>query len=169
MAIIIIIIILLSTVVLAGISLAPWVPCRTKDLKRIFKLAKLQPNEIFYDIGCDNGKTVIYANKHFGAKAIGIELAFPLFLFCKIRQLFNRDKSIIFKYGNLFKVNFAEANVVYVFGMPDVVKNRLKKKLERELKSGTRVISYVFPIEGWEPIIIDKPHKKEVAIYLYQV
>jgi cyclopropane fatty-acyl-phospholipid synthase-like methyltransferase len=54
----------------------------------IFKLANLQPGEKFYDLGCGNGKVVIYAAKNFPIEAIGVELAFPLYLICKIRQFF---------------------------------------------------------------------------------
>ncbi len=83
--IVLIIVICLLTIAISVKSFAPWVPCRSKDLKRIFNLADLKPKEVFYDLGCGNGKTVIYANKNFQAKSIGIELALPLFLICKIR------------------------------------------------------------------------------------
>lgn len=157
------------TLCMAFSSLAPWVPCWSKDMERIFKIASLKPGEIFYDLGCGNGKTVIYANKNFKATAIGIELALPLFLICKIRQLFNRDKNLFFKWKNLFKENLSKANVIYFFGMPNSIKNKLKQKLEKEAKLGTRIISYTFPVHGWTPEIVDKPSKKDLAIYLYKI
>jgi len=33
---------------------------------------------------------------------------------------------------------------------------RLKEKLEKELKPGTRVISYVWPLPDWTPEVIDE-------------
>lgn len=157
------------TVCMAFSSLAPWVPCWSKDLDRIFRIANLKQDEIFYDLGCGNGKTVIYANKNFKATAIGIELALPLFLICKIRQLFNRDKNIIFKWKNLFQENLSKADVIYFFGMPNSIKNKLKTKIEKEAKSGARIISYTFPVHGWMPELTDKPDKKDLAIYLYRI
>ncbi|OGJ50924.1 hypothetical protein A2335_03345, partial [Candidatus Peregrinibacteria bacterium RIFOXYB2_FULL_32_7] len=129
----IILTLLLCSFALAAVSLAPWVPCRTKDLERIFKLAKLKKNEVFYDLGCGDGKTIFYANKHFGVKSIGLELALPMFLVCKIRQIFYRNKNIQFKYKNLFKENLSNANAIYVYGMKDSLKNQLKDKLIKEL------------------------------------
>ncbi|MFH0856708.1 MAG: hypothetical protein V1860_02310 [bacterium] len=162
-------IILCLSICLSFSSLAPWVPCWSKDLKRIFKIANLKRGEIFYDLGCGNGKTVLYANKNFKATAIGIELALPLFIVCKMRQLLNRDKNLTFKWKNLFKEYLSKADVIYFFGMPDSIKNKLKVKIEKEAHSGARIISYVFPVRGWMPELIDKPSEKDLTIYLYKI
>lgn len=195
--IIILLLIIATTTVAAAKSFAPWVPCRNRDLKRIFKLANLKPGEIFYDLGCGDGKTVIYAAKNFNAKAVGIEMAIPLFIICKIRQILNllsytesslsflkprlpspskgeetkclTQPSIIFKWKNLFNEDLSKADVIYFFGMPKTIKNKLKEKIKREAKPGARVISYVFKVDGWEPGIIDKPGKNELAVYLYKM
>ncbi|MFH1326052.1 MAG: class I SAM-dependent methyltransferase [Candidatus Falkowbacteria bacterium] len=165
----IIIFLILLTIAIASNSLAPWVPCWSKDLKRIFALADLKPGEKFYDLGCGNGKTVIYAAKNFQAQAIGIELALPLWFWCKLKQLFLQDKNIKFRWGNIFKQDFSNADVIYVFGMPKKLQQKLKQKLEKELKQGTRVISYTFPIVGWEPVKVSKPTNRDIAVYLYRM
>ncbi|MBI2411377.1 MAG: SAM-dependent methyltransferase [Candidatus Kerfeldbacteria bacterium] len=157
----------LLTPFLAAISLAPWVPMRSRDLKRVFELARLQPREVFYDLGCGNGKTVVYAARHFRAKATGIELALPLYIICLLHQLLNWRFDIHFRWGNLFRHNISDANVVYIFGMPNSLAKKLKQKLLAELKPGTRVITYTFPIAGLTPSSVDKPTEKDLPIYLY--
>jgi len=152
----------------AGLSFAPWVPCRSKDLERIFRVANLQPGEKFYDLGCGDGKTVFYAAKNFNVKATGIEMSIPMFLTCQIRRLIHHIPHVQFKFDNFFRENLSDADVVYFFGMPDTIKNKLKKKLEKELKPGSRVISYAFSIAGWEPFLIDKPTEKDISIFLYK-
>jgi len=152
----------------AILSLAPWVPSRKKDLKRIFKIANLKPNEIFYDLGCGDGRIIFYAHRNFNVKSIGIELALPLFLICKIRQIFHSNKNILFKYKSLFKEDLSKADVIYVFALPRTLEKKLKQKLEKELKPGARVISYCFSIKGLKPKVIDKPDQKANSIYLYQ-
>jgi len=152
---------------IAGLSLAPWVPTWKKDLPRIFKLAALKPGEVFYDLGCGNGKLVLYTAKNFKVKAIGLEIAVPLFLICKVRQFFSQDKNLSFKFKSFYNENLNYADVIYVFGRPETLKDKFKQKLKKELKPGSRVISYAFPIIGWLPKEISKPSPKDIEIYLY--
>ena len=160
----------LLSLAIAGKSFAPWVPTWKKDLPRIFKLAALKPGEIFYELGCGSGKVTFYAYKNFKIKAIGIELAIPLYFYCRLKRLLVKNNNqLVFLNKNLFKVDLSKADAVYFFGMPNSIKNKLKQKLTKELKPGARVISYVFPIPGWQPKIIDKPNKKDIAIYLYEM
>ncbi|MFH1030401.1 MAG: hypothetical protein V1770_04035 [bacterium] len=166
--ILVLIILIAATTIIAGKSFAPWVPCRDRDLRRIFKLANLKPEEVFYDLGCGNGKTVVFAAKNYGAKAVGIELAFPLFIASKLRELVNGNKNIKFKWKNLFDEDISKADVIYFFGMPKTIKNKLKEKIEKEAKPGARIVSYVFKVEGWEPQIIDKPNANDLPVYLYR-
>lgn len=161
------ILILLISYAYACFSFAPWVPCWRKDLKRIFKLADLQAGEVFYDLGCGSGQTVLYAARQFQARAIGVELALPLYLICQLKKLVTRTDNVQFKWKNLFSEDLTCADAVYFFGMPHSIAAKLKLKLEQELKPGARVISYVFPIHGWRPVLVDKPTPKDAAIYLY--
>lgn len=159
---------LLLSSAIAGWSFAPWVPIWSKDLPRVFALAQLKPGEVFYDLGCGNGKTVFYAAEQQAANAIGVELSFPLWLTCRLRQAWRRTPYVTFKLGNLFRQNLSSADVIYVFGMPEKLQHKLRAKLERELKPGSRVVSYTFPITGWQPTKVDKPSPKDISIYLYQ-
>lgn len=166
----IIVLIFLVPVAIGAWSMAPWVPAWRKDLSRIMALAQLKPGEIFYDLGCGNGKVVLYAAEHFAVNAVGVEIAWPLWLVCKIRAIQSRQKSgqVKFILGNLFKQDLRQADVVYVFGMPKKLQDKLRTKFERELKPGARVISYAFHVEGWTPAKTDKPTPQDMSIFLYQ-
>lgn len=167
-ALFIVLAIVLGTTALAAHSLAPWVPTWKKDLPRIFRLAQLQQGETFYDLGCGTGTVVFYAARHYPVKAIGIELSLPLWIFCIVRRFLIGRKNATFRFGSLFQQDFYQADVVYVFGMPKRLKKKLLKKLKQELRHGSRVISYVFPIEGLTPTFVDKPKPIDITIYLYR-
>ena len=62
-------------------------------------------------------------------------------------------------------VDLSDADVVYFFLIPRVYPE-LKQKLEKELKPGTKVIAYVWPIEGWQASKIDRV-AGQPNMYLY--
>ncbi|MDP2708449.1 MAG: class I SAM-dependent methyltransferase [bacterium] len=158
-----------ASIIFSVLSFAPWVPSRARDLKRIFKLAGLKPGQIFYDLGCGNGRVAVYAADNCEAKAIGLEICLPLYLVCKLREIFRRGKNIKFKLKNLYKENLAGADVVYFFGMPHRLNAGFKRKLAAELKPGAKVISYSFKFDDWKPAAIDKPSDNDLPIYLYVI
>jgi cyclopropane fatty-acyl-phospholipid synthase-like methyltransferase len=163
----ILIVIALLTVAWTSISFAPFVPAKKRDLKRIARVAKISKGEYFYDLGCGNGRVVTYMVKRHGARGVGVELAWPIWLWARVKAMFTKGELEI-KLGDLFKLDLSKADVVYFFGMPDTIKLKLKEKMERELKKGARVVSYVFSVPGWKEEVKDKPNKKDVSIYLYK-
>lgn len=160
--------VILLSIGFAGLSMAIWVPSRKKDLIRIIEVAKIKDDEVFYELGCGNGRVAFFVAKNTKAKVVGIELAWPLYAFCKIKNYFLQLPNLEFKKQDLFEANLSNANLVYIFGMPDKIKDKLRPKLEKELKLGTRIISYAFSFAGWEPIEKNKPDEKSIAIYLYK-
>jgi len=154
---------------IAAASFAPWVPTWKKDLPRILKLADLKSGQKFYELGSGTGKVSLYISKHSSAQIIGLEIALPLYLFCKAKQFIAGKNNLVFRWKNLYKQNLSDADVIYFFGTPKPLAKRLKQKLEKELKHGAKVISYVFPIEGWDPKVIDKPSPNDVDIFLYEI
>ncbi len=85
-------------------------------------------------------------------KALGKELLYKQ----RERDLAERAEK---QYKGLFRArkHFADLDI-----------KKPKTKLEKELKPGARVISYVFPFEGWDYQIKDKPTEDHKTIYLYQ-
>ncbi len=147
-------------------SFAPWVPSKNKDMDRIFAMINLKPGDKFYDLGCGDGRVVIEASKQ-GAQAIGVELSPVMWLICQVRKYFNSKYSISFVLDSLYSQNVSDADIIYLYGLQETMRGRLKTKLEKELKSGTRVITYTFPIEGWEPEQISKPSSEDLSVYMY--
>lgn len=166
----IIILLILLALARGAVSFAPWVPVPIRDLKRINKLADLREEQVFFDLGSGDGRVVFYiAKKNRKVRCVGVELAWPLWLFSELRKFFLARRNANFQLKNFYKVNLSEADLIYFFGTPSGINQKLKDKLKSDLKPGAKVISYVFSIKGWEPKIIDKPNEKEAAIYVYEV
>ncbi len=148
--------------VLGGLSLAPWVPMRRRDIKRVLKLANLKAGQVFYELGCGDGRLIRKIPQNI--EVVGLEINPLLWLYAKIRS---PKKNI--KLKNLYKEDLSRANVIFLFGIPDTLNNKLEEKLAKELKPGTKIISYAFLFKNWEPVTKDKPSEKEVSIYLYEI
>lgn len=148
---------------------APWVPSRSRDIKRFLKLAEIKPGQKVkvYDLGCGDGRIICSAAKE-GAIAEGFEISLLPYLLAKIRSFFLKDKkNYKVRYKNFWSVDLSEADVVYLF-LTKEIHSKFKIKLEKELKQGAKIICYVWPIEGWKPLKIDTV-EGHPNLYLYQI
>lgn len=155
---------ILATAALA--SEAPWIPMRKRDVKRFIKLAEIKPGQIMYDLGCGDARLVCAAAEA-GANAKGVELSLIPFVLANIKKAFSTKRSMItILYQSLWKTNLRDADLIYVWLTPESLPG-LKEKFERELKKGAKVVTYVWRIEGWDPVHIDK-RANEHKLFLYQ-
>lgn len=133
---------------------AGYTPTPRIRIAQALEMAEVGSNDIFYDLGCGTGSTLAQAKRR-GAKVVGIEIEPLRCLICKLRV---RDAKVMFR--NMFKVPLNDATVIFIFQYPNA-NERLRQKFERELKPGTKVVSYAWRIDGWKPI------KSIGEIYLY--
>jgi SAM-dependent methyltransferase len=160
---------ILVPVAAAGLSFAPFHTCRKRDLERILRLADLKAGDVFYDLGCGDGRVAFYVAEHSEARVIAVERVWILALWCKFKARWKRSERLKFVWDDLFKMDLSQAKTVYVYGMPRTLERKLKAKFERELPPGSRVISYVFYMRGWEPKITDQPTQEDIPIYVYEM
>lgn len=154
---------------ISACSLAPWLPSRHKDLQRVVDIADLGSEDVFCEVGCGNGRVSFHIHDNTDARVIGIERAWPLALVCSIRNWLNKRERFEMRHENFFSSDISEADVVYIFGMPRTMTQKLTKKLKDDCKPGARVISYAFDIDPWKPMRIDRPSDADFPIYEYQL
>lgn len=125
---------------------APWWRTNKKVAQSMCRLAKISKKDVVYDLGSGDGTALIVAAKEFGAKGVGIEID-PLRAFISSMLLRSNGVSgkvqIIKK--NFYDVNISKASIVFVYLVPRVFK-KLVPKFKKELKRGTRIISYRYKI-----------------------
>lgn len=160
-----IILILLITYAYGSWRGAPWVPSKKLDVERFIKLAQISEGKIVYDLGCGDGR-ILKAVVDVGGNARGFELSLFPYLIAKIKLFRKRNKCRI-EYGDFWFKNLGEADVIYIFLMPKIYE-KLSAKFKVELKPGTKVVSYVWPLPGLEPIKIDR-EEKHPPLYLYEI
>lgn len=130
----------------------------------MLKLAGVKESDLVYDLGSGFGRISITAAKDFNARSIGIEIdpikASVSKLVIFLLGLSNRVTII---QGNFFKIDLSRADVVTCFLLHPTNK-KLMKKLETELKSGTRIVSHSFTFPGWQ--MTKKDSEKPLFLYI---
>lgn len=144
----------------------PYVPTRQSVVDGMLDLAGLKAGDIHYDLGCGDGRIAISAAKR-GAISTGVDLD-PR----RIEEANeNAEKAgvtdkVTFVQGDLFDFDFSKADVLTLYLLPSV-NLKLRPKILKELKPGTRVVSHAFDMGDWKP---DKTVKIDGAtIYLWTV
>lgn len=152
-------------------SLAPYVASPQNIVDRMLEAAALKPGETVYDLGCGDGRILFTAAQRFKAKAVGVELNRKLV--DVVRDSINRQglqNSVSVIEGNLLEVDLSSADVVTLYLLTDS-NSKLRPRLEKYLKPGTRVVSHDFEIRGWQPVRVDEVHanRRNHKIYVYKV
>ena len=131
--------------------IAPFVPSPPLVVEYMLKMADLKAGEVLFDMGSGDGRTVIMAAKTFGARGVGIELREDL-----VKKAMGNihesglDDRVTIMNADMFNVNLTSADVVYLY-LTTSANEKIKPKLESDLKKGARVVSHDYEIIGWQP------------------
>jgi cyclopropane fatty-acyl-phospholipid synthase-like methyltransferase len=112
----------------------------------------VKPTDVVYDLGSGDGRIVITAAKKYGARGVGIDLD-PALVKRATQNAAAAGVSdkVQFITGDIFTANISSATVVTLYLLQSI-NERLRPKLVRELKPGTRIVSHVFNMgPEWAP------------------
>ena len=138
----------------------------------MLELAELKPREMLYDLGSGDGRIVLMAAKEFGAKGCGIELiVLPVNEAKRRAYAMELLEDVEFIKGNLFDVNISSADVVTMYLLKGSTE-KVRVKLEEELKPGARVVTLDYPIVKWRcdgiQTIDDVTPKHTIYLYVWR-
>jgi len=131
-----------------------WVPTDQRLVDKMLDMAKLTPQDVLWDLGSGDGRTVITAAKR-GAKATGVEYDKNMY------ELGKRNAAAAavgekanFINGDIFVTDFSKADVITLFLLPQL--NLRLRPTILNMKPGTRVVSNSFAMddpagENWTP------------------
>jgi predicted RNA methylase len=154
--------------------IAPYVPSPPQVIRQMLILAQIKPREVFFDLGAGDGRAVIMAAKDFGARAVGVELREDLVkkALSTVYENGLQDRVTIVN-GDMFNVDLTSADVIFLY-LTTSANEKVKPKLEVELKPGVRVVSHDYEIVGWKPVKVENFCENQTlgypshTIYLYK-
>jgi SAM-dependent methyltransferase len=147
-----------------------WVPSAPQVIRAMLDTAKVGPDDVVYDLGCGNGEIVIAAAKHYGARAVGVDLDPARIRRARLDAAGEGVASrVTFVEQDLFATDVSPATVVTLYLLPDL-NARLRPKLLRELRPGARIVSHDFGIGDWPPEqTVEVPLARTHRVFLWRI
>lgn len=143
---------------------SPWWRTNRKVARAAGKLLKLKKGDVVYELGSGDGEFILMAAKEARVKrAIGIEIDHSRYFISIIKKYMVGADSAVFVRSDFKTVKLSDANAVYFYLVPAVIK-RLLPKLKKELKPGTPIVSLKYRMSL--PLV--KEDKKN-RLYLYKI
>jgi len=128
----------------------------------------MDAGQLLVDIGCGDGRVLRQVRRRYGVRAVGYELNFLAFV--KAKFLCIGRKNIEVKWRNFWTVDLSNADVVFCYLFPDVMRD-LAAKLKSDLKPGAVVVSCNFHLPGFNPERILRPgnsfHSDPIYVYRF--
>ncbi len=145
----------------------PFLKTEKEILEKLEKEIEWKKVKKFYDLGSGNGDVLkFFAKFHPEIEFVGYELN-PLRIWTS--KLFCSLPNVKFKRKNIFKADYSDADIVFIFLLSEILE-KIIKKLRRELKPGTTIISNSFQFPN------DFPPKRRIGngdefktVYFYEI
>ncbi|MNC84582.1 Ribosomal protein L11 methyltransferase [compost metagenome] len=117
----------------------------------MLQLADVKEGDVVYDLGCGDGRIVITAVRERAARGVCVDIDPRRIEESRenAREAGVADR-VRFLNQDLFVTDIGEATVVMLFLFPNI-NLKLRPKLLRELKPGTRVVSHWHSMGDWTP------------------
>ena len=145
----------------------PFVATTNEVAQAMLRLANITERDVVYDLGCGDGRIVIMAAQEHQARGVGIDINPDLIQRARVQA--NQSgvgASVRFEAEDLFETDLHDATVVALYLIPSM-NVRLRPKLLKELKPGSRIVSHNWGMGDWTP---DKEEEVDgQKIYLWTI
>ena len=133
----------------------------------MLRLASVTARDVVFDLGSGDGRIVIQAARVFGARGVGVEIDPQLVTLSRDSALTGgvADRVTIL-WQDIFVTDIREASVVTLYLNEDV-NIRLRPKILKETRPGTRVVSNTFGMGDWTPDRVERVRLRDGERTLY--
>lgn len=126
---------------------SPFVPVPWAELAALPNILSFGDAEVLMDFGSGDGRVLRFFAPHV-VRAVGYEINPILYWWSKFRLVFLGRKVRVVR-RNYWFADCSVATLLFVY-LGATHLPRLVEKITREMRPGTRVISYIFPLPHWQ-------------------
>lgn len=125
---------------------APFVVTPKHIINEMLTIADLKKTDVVYDLGSGDGRILITTAKQ-GAHAEGWEINPVLVLWTKLMAKMQSVENKVQVYNKPYQTaDLKHATIIIFYNIPGHLPS-LEEKLQKELKRGTKILSYKFPLK----------------------
>ena len=129
----------------------PYVPTPQSVVEAMLKLGEVKTGDVLFDLGSGDGRIPITAAKQYQVRGTGIDINPERIAEAEANAKKENVTNLVkFRNEDLFEADFKDATVVTLYLLPSI-NLKLRPKLFRDLKPGTRIVSHSFDMGEWEP------------------
>lgn len=141
---------------------APFAALAQNRIDTMVKLLKLKKGQKLADLGSGDGRIVISFAK-LGIESDGYEINPVLVVWSRLRiRRLGLEKLARIHFKDFWREDFSSFNAVILYGIAHIM-GRLEKKLKREMKPGSMIVSNYFKMPELKPEI------QENDVWLYKI
>ena len=143
-----------------------FVPTPPDVVDLMLTLAKVDADDVVYDLGCGDGRIVIAAAERYGARGVGIDRD-PQ----RIAEATARAEDagvgarVSFREADLYQADVHDATVVTLYLLPSV-NLELRERLLSQLMPGARIVSHRFDMGDWAPAQTAGAEGRQVLLWI---
>ncbi|MBI4212565.1 MAG: class I SAM-dependent methyltransferase [Deltaproteobacteria bacterium] len=132
-------------------DLASFAPTPKEVVQKMLRLAEVTASDVVYDLGCGDGRMVVFAAKMCGARGVGVDIDPKRIqeaeVFAQREQV---DHRVEFLRQDVKSIDCSAATVVMLY-LPSGAYPLIKPVLEK-LRPGTRIVTRTFFVDHLEPV-----------------
>jgi SAM-dependent methyltransferase len=147
-----------------------FVPTPQDVVDKMLELAKVEKDDLIYDLGCGDGRIVVTAANRYGCKAVGYDIDPE-----RVKESLDNVKNsnvghlVTIEQKDIFTLDLSKANVITLYLLPSL-NVKLIPQLEK-LRPGSRIVSHDFRMRGVKPDkvlrLTSNEDQSEHKIYLW--
>ncbi len=143
-----------------AVDLAPYVPTPPAVVEKMLEMARIDKDDVVYDLGCGDGRIVVMAAVKYGAHGVGIDLDPKRIEESNLNaKAVGVDKLVSFRVEDVTKSDISAATVVTMYLLTES-NELMRPTLEKQLDKGMYVVTHNYRIPGWELKLVEEAEIK---------
>lgn len=127
-----------------------FVPAPARVIPEMLKIADVKADDLVMDLGSGDGQILIAAARDCGARGVGVEIDPALVKQAQAAaEAAGVSGRLEFRVDDFFEADLRPASVLMLY-LLDSINVRLRPKILRECRPGTRVVTYSFEMGEWQ-------------------